>query len=86
MPRSSDAPGPARPATTDRAQPASAQERRLARDLFLLGLKQTLGRSAGPAGGELQEPFVTLLARALAGMPPGPRQAAPVAAGVSHGR
>jgi hypothetical protein len=70
---------------SDAAPPVSKPEprRRLARDLFLLGLKEALGRGAGATGGEISEPLATLLARSLAGISPANRQAA---AGVSHGR
>ncbi len=83
MPRSSDA--------TENRRPDTAREcprgtrRRLARDLFLVGLRETLGGCSGDGYRDAAPPLATLLARALAGMPAGAREASP-APGGSHGR
>lgn len=63
-----------------------APRRRLARDLFLLGLKETLGRGSGDEDREPGPPLASLLGRALAGMAPAATREAPFAAGASHGR
>jgi hypothetical protein len=82
MPRSNAARGQNRSAMSDSgpSAPEPGPRSRLARDLFLLGLKQSLSR--GASGGS-SEPLATLLARSLAGMAPTAR---PVAEGLSHGR
>ena len=87
MPRPRTAHGPARPAMSDGGHPAPQQDprRRLARDLFLLGLRDALDRSGGQDSGEASESLATLLARSLAGISPVTRTAAPMVAGVSGG-
>ena len=87
MPRSSDAQRMPRPAPADRTGPADdqASRRRLARDLFLLGLRETLGRDFGDGDREPGPPLASLLGRALAGMSSTATHEARPAAGAAHG-
>jgi hypothetical protein len=88
MPQSSDPQAVTRPAPADCIGSACDRgpRRRLARDLFLLGLKETLGRDFGDGNREPGPPLASLLGRALAGISSTSPHEARLAAGASHGR
>ncbi len=83
MSRSSDATGSRRPDAAPEGP--LTPRRRLARDLFLVGLRETLGGCSCGGYREAAPPLATLLARALAGVPAGVREAS-ATPGISDGR